>query len=66
MSVKKDGTEIVGATPDEKGTLICDKCGSQKIKGVMFLDGDDWYSNTYECTECGSGISVSGKREYPW
>lgn len=47
--IKKPEPEIKGGHYNEAGSLVCDKCGSDKLRFVAHADGRDFYRNTYNC-----------------
>lgn len=63
---------IIGATKwdgghaDKDNYLVCDKCGSKKIRMVAHFDGPKIYGYDYNC-ECGAHIRATTKRDgRPW
>lgn len=63
MKIEKNGM-IVEDTMDKiietQDGITCG-CKNPQLRGISFIDGEDFYSNTYECI-CGNAINVRGKR----
>ena len=54
----KNRSEIIGATEKEDGTIVCEKCGCDRMQLVMHADGRDFFDYTYRCAKCGKPITV--------
>jgi len=54
--------EVVGATFDEQGTLICENCKGKNWSDYMHTDGATEYSCTYRCAHCNSLARVTCER----
>lgn len=67
MEIKKDNmivTDAMDRLIDKDGKIQCG-CKNPKYKGISFIDGTDFYSNTYQCI-CRNTINVYGKRSVSW
>lgn len=47
---------LEGGIFDEKGDIICNKCGSNDLKFIYHSDGCHFVDYKYECKNCGNGI----------
>ena len=47
---------LKGGLFDEKGNIICNKCGSDDLKFIYHSDGCHFIDYKYECKNCGNGI----------
>lgn len=65
--ITEDGrTTWDGAIPDEKKEyMICEQCGTNKIRMVSHFDGRGIYGYDYNC-ENGHHIRRTIKREVSW
>lgn len=60
----KEKTEIFGATANEDGILVCEKCGNyDSMQMVSHIDGVDFFDFTYRCGGCGNAITVRTFRD---
>ena len=65
MKIKKDNvtiTDTMDRLVENDGKITCG-CDNPELTGITFIDGDDFYSNTYQC-DCGNIINVTGKRSF--
>jgi len=58
----KGNTTFAGVA-EKDGKLVCEKCGSPKVKLKIHIDMDDCFTNVYKC-RCGNQISMTQKRKW--
>lgn len=53
------------------GKAFCEACGNDlsvngSVRHVAHLDGAKCYTDCYECTKCGAGMSITHERKRVW
>lgn len=62
MEISKGNSIYTGVKETEKGEIVCEECGNDKVKTIMHADGTDFYMYQYECCKCENIITVKTKR----
>lgn len=47
-------TTYYGTKANEYGEQVCAVCGTSNALGIIFTDGPNFVSQTYQCVQCGS------------